>query len=322
MAKQESKKSDSRSSAKDVFSYLLMVSMLYVGVVSFITMLWQYTNVQFPDPLELYYNGSLEMIRGAISALVIVWPVMMGMSWLINKDIKNDKHKKNLWIRKWLLYLTLFISALTIIVDLISVTNNFLSGELTTRFALKIVIVLVVALAVFSYCMWELQRDVQEKTLIPKISATVTSVLIVAFVIIGFFIVGSPKSQRAVRMDNQRVSDLQSIQYQILNHWQQKEILPTNIEALKDPLYGVEMQKDPITGTAYEYVVTGELSFKLCATFSASSQMPGASYSTAPVMIDYSGYGRDMMNESWFHDNGYTCFDRAIDPELYKPIKN
>ena len=39
-------------------------------------------------------------------------------------------------MRKWLVYFTLFISAITIIVDLMIFVYNFLDGELTVKFFL------------------------------------------------------------------------------------------------------------------------------------------------------------------------------------------
>lgn len=310
-----------KSSARDVFSYLLLISMFYTGVVSFIALLWQYVNVLLPDPLDFYYTGALNIIRNSMSALIIVWPVVIGMSWLINKDIREDKDKKNLWIRKWLLYLTLFISAITIIVDLITLTNSFLGGELTTRFGLKVLIVLTVAVAVFWYYMWELKRDAVLKTQVTKIAAIVSAVLIAGFVVTGFFIVGSPKEQRAIKMDNQRISDLQIIQSQMIYYWQQKERLPQNIEALKDPLYGIDLPKDPVSGTNYEFILTGDLSFKLCATFDTVSRTDNQLGAISAPMIDYR-MGEKVVSENWLHDAGYTCFERSIDPELYKVNRN
>ncbi|HRH32483.1 MAG TPA: DUF5671 domain-containing protein, partial [bacterium] len=130
-----------RSTARDVFSHLLAIATLYVGVISFTTLCFQYINVKFPDLLNLYYSGALDTIRQAMAALIVVWPVFILMSWLIQRDIKADPDKHNVGIRKWLLYLTLFVTSITIIVDLVTLINYFLNGEITTRFILKVLVV-------------------------------------------------------------------------------------------------------------------------------------------------------------------------------------
>ena len=91
------------STAKDVFSYLLMIIMLYVGVVSFTAMIWQYINVAYPDVLNSSY-GAYDIIRNAISSLVIVWPVLILVSWMIGKDMRADSERQTVRVRKWLMY--------------------------------------------------------------------------------------------------------------------------------------------------------------------------------------------------------------------------
>lgn len=313
----EKPKHSSSSSAKDVFSYLLMIGMLYAGVISFIALLFQYINVQFPDYLEFYYSASTEIIRGTISALVIVWPVFLLVSWMIAKDLKKDALKSNVWIRKWMLHLTIFVAAITIIIDLITLVNNFLGGELTVRFGLKVLVILIVAALVFGYELWDLKRDTSQVTKLPLISAIIGSVLIIGWVIAGFFIVGSPSTQRSIKNDEQRISDMQTIQYRILDQWTQKGELPQSLSELEDPFYGFVEPFDPETSEPYTYNIISELSFELCATFERESMSDEKYLSRSYPMADFYGLGDSSM-DFWSHDIGYTCFERTIDPELYK----
>lgn len=307
----------SKSSAKDVFSYLLMIIMLYVGVIFFITLLWQYINVQLPDPLEFYYTQATSLIRGAISTLLVVWPVFLLISWSINRDLKTDRVKENIWVRKWLLYLTLFTAAITIIVDLISLTNSFLGGELTTRFVLKVIVILIVAIAVFWFYLWELRRNVIKNTHIHKLAAILSSALIVGWIIAGFFIVGTPKQQRDIRFDEQRVGDLQIIQSEILSYWVQKETLPPNLDALSNNITGYTAPIDPLTQEMYTYYIKANLEFELCATFATDSEETSIARGITNIEraypIEYMG-----KNDNWAHTKGNVCFTRTIDPDLYK----
>ncbi|MBU4314817.1 hypothetical protein KJ673_00225 [Patescibacteria group bacterium] len=309
----------SASSAKDVFSYLLMIGMLYTTVISFIALSFQYINVQFPDYLNFYYSGAVEIIRGAMSSLLIAWPVFILVSWMIAKDLKKDVQKSNVWIRKWMLHLTIFVTAITIIVDLITLVNYFLGGELSIRFGLKVVVILFVSALVFGYELWDLKRDVSLKNQLPLISTIIGSILVVGWVIGGFFIVGTPAVQRDIKMDAQRVSDLQSIQYRLIDEWTTKGEIPETVAELNDPIYGFTEPTDPETKESYVYLKTGDLSFELCATFEHSST-PGDSGGQYPVAYTSFNYFSNDAMDYWNHETGYKCFERTIDEELY-PIK-
>lgn len=305
------------SAAKDVFSYLLMIIMLYVGVIAFVAMIWQYINVAFPDLLNVSY-GAYDIIRNSISSLVIVWPVLIFVSWMIGKDLRADHEKQNIRVRKWLLYLTLFIASLTIIIDLITLLNSFLSGEITMRFVLKVLTILAVAIAVFGYYLWDLKRDASQITPITKRTAIGSSVLIIVSIVGGFFLVGSPMHQRAIRLDDQRVSDLQIIESQILNHWTQKGAIPKTLAELNDSLSGFTPPVDPATMQPYSYTVKGEHDFELCATFTnATSAEQANRYKATPMMYPYPVDGKGAP-DNWMHVAGTVCFTRSIDPLLYR----
>ncbi len=308
----EHKQGHSKSSAKDVFSYLFMIVLLTWGVISFSALLWQYINFSFPDVLQFSYQSITDIARNSMAGLIVTWPVFVLVSWVISKDLKANPSKTEIWVRKWLLYLTLFVCAIVSIVDLVMLLNNFLSGEVTARFILKALTVLLVAIAVFAYYLWELRRDASKKEHIQLTAAVLSSIAMLIAIISGFFIIGTPAHQRAIRLDEQRVNELMGIQGQVVNYWQQKEVLPATTAQLNDTINGYVVPADPITKAAYEYTVKGPLSFELCATFEEASLPNGAS--TQYESMYYSPMG---TTESWTHESGRACFERTIDPELY-----
>jgi len=302
-----------KSSPRDVFMYLLATITLYFSAFSVIDLLFGYINVGFPDALNPYYDAG-GAIRWSLALFIIIFPVYFWVSRFLFKDITADSGKRELRIRKWLLYLTLFLAALLIIGDLVVLIFNFLQGEITMRFFLKILSVLAVAGAIFWYYLYDLRRAAGEFS--TKARWFVRSVLVVWLVVIiaGFFVAGSPFKQRSVRFDSAKVSDLQNIQGQIINYWQQKSALPKTLANLNDSISGFAVPKDSQTGADYEYRTTGTLSFELCATFnlpSAAGQINGA----VPVYDPYNG-----RNENWMHDAGHQCFERTIDPQIYRPV--
>lgn len=154
---------EQKTSPKDVFMHLLAIITLYTSAAVFLVMIFQYINVLFPDPLE-FGMGSYALssahsaIRWSISSLIIVFPVYVLTSWFLNKNYSKTPAKRNLWIRKWLIYFTLFAAALIIIGDLVTLTNRLLEGEFTIRFILKVITVFFVSGSVFYYYFSDLRK--------------------------------------------------------------------------------------------------------------------------------------------------------------------
>ena len=144
-----------------VFLHLLAMAALYTSAVSFLVLIFQYINLAFPDILEgerYYRSGAYGLIRGSIASLIIVFPVYIWATWYLNKRYFASQELAQSKSRKWLVYFTIFIAALIIIGDLISLVYNLLEGELTARFLLKVLAVFFVAASVFTYYFWDLKR--------------------------------------------------------------------------------------------------------------------------------------------------------------------
>ncbi len=298
-----------RSTPKDVFLHLFNILTFYLSVIGFITLFIQYINAVFPDALNYYLTGIGDSVRVSSSIVLIAVPAYLLTAWLLSKDLALEPLKRDLKLRKWLVYFTLFVSAVTIIIDLITFVYNFLSGEITTRFFLKILVVLLIAVAVFGYYMWDLKRK-ELTSHIPKILSIILSVVMLVSVAAGFFIIGTPATQRNRRFDEQRVQNLQMLQDQVINQWTQKGVLPAQISLLNDTISGFVAPTDPKTKAAYEYRVVDQNAFEICANFETVND------SSQPLM---QGQYYDTYNQNWNHKAEHTCFSRKIDPELYKP---
>lgn len=312
---------------RNLFLHLLMIGALYAAVIGLLVLLFQYINVAFPDALAAPYAAILDSIRRAESVLLVVFPVFLFLSWLLERDMAADPAKRNSRVRKWLIYFTLFLSAVTIIVDLIILIYNFLGGELRAQFFLKITAVLAIAAAVFGYYFWELKRKEDTRAMTPRYVGIASAVVILAVVIAGFFIVGSPAAQRARRFDAERVSHLQMMQNEIINYWVHKEELPKTQDDLANTITGFSPPADPETKEPYEYRPTGPLSFELCAVFKTEAERLDPWYpqihEAKPIPLGYpdapSRIPAPAANDVWSHPAGNHCFSRAIDPAFYRP---
>lgn len=307
-----------KTTPKDFFLHLGAIAALYVSAASFIGLIFQLINRLFPDVASYYYaSGSYYSsgMRLAIAALIIAVPLYLYLTRMINKDMAMRPESAELSVRKWLTYLTLFAAGLTVAIDLVVVINSFLAGELTLRFILKIITVLAVAASIFSYYRFDLKR---EKTALQsqlKIAAWLTIAVVALSIIGSFLVIGSPFAARNAKLDDRRISDLQNIQWQIVQFWQQKEKLPATLDELADPISGYVVPKDPVSKTTYEYKATGARSFELCAVFSAKT--PEGTRDLPTVADPYA-----KNNETWTHEKGRHCFTRTIDPERYPPYTN
>ena len=317
-----------KTTPKDFFVFIGAMMALYASAVSLINLLFEIINALFPDPLSFSYDNFSSGMRWSIASLIIVFPIYIFLSWFINKDLTLNPLKKNLGVRKWLTYLTLFIAGVTIITDLILLINTFLGGEITVRFAFKVLSVLIVAGTVFAYYLYDLKRDVGQKSGKMKLLAWAVSFAVLASIVGGFFIMGSPFTLRMKRFDERRVNDLQNIQYQVVNFYQRKGSLPNNLDELKDPIAGFILPRDPNPADfvgynpgVYGYIKVSDLSFKLCADFSLANDLKidskGATRPTPVFLGD-----NFSINENWQHISGKQCFDRKIDKDLYPILKN
>lgn len=308
-----------KSSPKDVFIHLLSIIALYTAAGSFIALIFQYINLLFPDPLEVgYYYSFASTIRWSMASLIVVFPAYLFVMRMLAQDYAKHPEHKELRIRKWLVHFTLFVAAIIIGGDLISLIYNFLEGDLTMRFALKILTIFVVAGMIFYYYLRDLREGWRGAAL--KFIGYGTAIVVLVGILAGFFTAGSPFVARMRKFDDRRVGDLQMIQNEIINYWTQKSKLPLMVLDLRNSINGFAAPVDPKSGTAYEYKINSELSFDLCANFELSSSADAVGSGSAyPKAVSYGPYGQ--YDQNWDHGAGKECFNRTIDPQMYKPIK-
>lgn len=302
-----------KSSIRDFFLYLLAIITLFTCVWSFIALLFEYINEALPDMAASPNGADFYQIRISVSILLIMFPVYLGLTWFLRKDIIKNPEKRQFGGRKFFLNLTLFVAALTLIIDLITLVNRFLEGALTMHFFLKTLSVLVVAGSVLAYYFWDLRRETVPTSKPSKVLAIITAVVVLGGIIGGFFIVGTPSTQRLRVFDQQRVDNLSALSGEIRNYWSMYGKLPTKLNEVGKsfgPGFVLPLT-DPVTKKEYEYKVVSRLAFELCAEFDLPTQRWQDAYgNSAPIF-----YG-----ENWTHEKGHVCFKRAIDPAIYKPI--
>jgi hypothetical protein len=146
-------------SAREAFVYLVLFLCLYLSAWSFGALLFDLINRALPDVLRQYGSGNDNALQLSISMLVVSFPIFLWLSSLTGRWVSRDSEKRSSKVRKWLTYITLFIAAGIIIGDLITLFYNLLGGELTARFFLKVLVVLLIAGLIFGYYLWDLKQE-------------------------------------------------------------------------------------------------------------------------------------------------------------------
>ena len=141
--------------------------------------------------------------------------------------------------------------------------------------------------------------------------------MVIAVVVVGLYLAGSPNKERARRFDQQRLNDLQSITYAVDFFYDNNRRLPDSLSELATGSvkgqYYVSSIVDPESGVPYEYVVKGGADYDLCAIFALPSTEsdPSAPYPARPVPagIDSDGTSKPLMPVNpWEHPAGRHCF--------------
>jgi hypothetical protein len=303
---------------KDFFLWFGAMAFLYVSVFALIALIFSYLDYVYPDPLA-YYSG--DPYSGGISyymaVLIVLFPLCIVLMRIVHKSIEADPSRRDLWIRRWALYLTLFVAGVTVAGDLITLIMYFFNGDVTMRFALKVLVVLLVAGAGFVHFLADLRDYWQQNPSKSRIVGYAAGALVLITIGAGFFIIGTPWQAREYRYDSERISHLQNIQSEIINYWRSKEVLPKQLENLNNSLSSFYLPTDPKTHEAYEYSVLSPLTFELCATFAAETQPYAVEQRSVPVKYP----GEQGAPDNWHHMEGRTCFTRSIDRDLYPPYR-
>lgn len=293
----------SKTTPKDFFLWAAAMLTFYISIFSFIALVFDYINYAFPDPLHYYATDPYSSgVSYYMASLVVLFPLfLLFMRW-IYKDITRDSARAGVWVRRWALYLTLFIAGATLAGDLVTLVMYFFDGDITLRFALKVFVLLLVMGGVFLHFLADLRGYWQKNSAKARAVAFSSVVLVAATIIAGFFIVGTPWQARLYRYDVQKINDLQSVQSSVFSYWRTHNALPTSLSTLT--VSGYSIPEDLQTNQPYEYKVTGTSSFKLCAVFNAPIPIRTS-------LHKYQGIYSTQWN-TWTHGAGRTCFTRTI----------
>jgi len=310
------KKSSTVEVVLNLFSFILL------GIITTAlgTLYFKIIEHFFPDPLayNMYYygySGANNAIHYAMAALIIGFPLFVIALRMWFKKFREEENKVESNLTKWVTYLVLLVAAVVIVGDLITILYTFLQGEISIRFFLKGVTVLVLAGSIFGFYFLE-RKKVQYKVGVERTTFQVFGWgllgVIVLGIILGFAATGSPASERDRTFDSRRSSDLDELAMCVNDFATQFERLPSGLAELEKTgtLSYCANKRDPETTEPYEYRLVTPLdtteglstgAFELCATFA----LPSETRETTGYM--------DTLGSKWYtHDTGRNCFQEEV----------
>ncbi|MEY4195233.1 MAG: hypothetical protein RLZZ226_1601 [Pseudomonadota bacterium] len=146
------------SPARDTFLYLVLFTTLYISAYNLGSLLFDWLETLLPSP-ENTRELVWENVRMAIAGLSIALPIYACLSITLSAAIRQHPERRDSAARKWLTYITLFVTASLIIGDLISLVYTLIGGDGTPKYLLKFLIVGLINALIFWYYLFDMREQ-------------------------------------------------------------------------------------------------------------------------------------------------------------------
>ncbi len=324
---------------REFIIYLGYTISYLVVAISFIIFSFSFTNILFPETGS-YSSLGYQSVFGSLGVFTTAVLVFLAMVWVVFRLVQEKKTHPDSKPRLWLLQLGMFVGFVVLAITLAVLIKFFFSGEITARFLIKTAIVLVVGIDAVLFFRHESAKTIDTPKWISLGASIGAMIVMIAGIITTFVYLGTPNIARAIRYDQQRTNDLQSLQSTITNWYQSHGELPTDLATLKKQDYYQE-PRDPeyLKGKVYTYQVIDakKLQYQVCADFALASDNKfvirkdraefnnGRGSVPIPVVYDETQAGivsETSLENQWDHAAGKHCFDRVIDTKMYPFYNN
>lgn len=297
--------------AKDFAVQLGALISLYVSISFLLVLLFGIITLLFPAAGEGYYeySSATDGVRLGVALVVVFFPTYLILTRMVNQARRTSvEGSAYLGLTKWLVYLSLLAGGLVLLGDLATTIMTYLNGDLTLRFALKALSVLVVTGAAFSYYLMDVRGVwlVQEKLSI--YCGLAGSAVMLVSVAGGISLIDTPSQMRERKIDESQLQSLQSIQADIISYTQSHGELPKTLSEIEG---NPATYQAPEGRAAYEYTVT-DSGFSLCAEFALPSIDNDTRYA-------YWSEAVGVFNaNAWQHSAGKDCFERTVNMSVLR----
>lgn len=292
------------------FAFWYLLSLVALVFVSFSVgaIVFQIINKYVADVVTNVYESrvSMELLKFAISALIVATPLYFWMQSLIAKNLKSGELDKEMGVRKWLTYFILLIAAVVVLGYLIAVINSLLDGEIKAKFILKTLTVIAIATIVFSFYFYDIKREnvTQGKDKLITTYLFGSLLIIIAALSFAFLVIESPKEARNRRIDRQVIDNFYNINSAVDNYYVANKKLPENLQMLLaiDNNSLLESQLvNPLSKKNIEYKLVSDVQYDLCTDFLTDST-------------------KDEYRTQWKYKPGYDCITMTVYSASAQPL--
>jgi hypothetical protein len=142
--------------ARDAFYYLLNFITLGFWTTALGQLFYILIDRRFPSAVGPYsrsaYGGSLlSELAWELATVIVAYPCFVFVGRLIARENARRPDALESGVRAWITYVALVIAAVVVLMDAIWFINALLRGELTVKFVLDSLVLLVLGGGVFAY---------------------------------------------------------------------------------------------------------------------------------------------------------------------------
>lgn len=156
-------KNPSSHSMWDAFEHILLFISLYVFVTSLALLIHYLVDKwvpRFPGSRYLSYSSvGNTVLRGYLSAILVSYPLFVFFFLRITKRTFKNPELRKIKPRKTLIYLTLIITFIVSLINIISIVYSFLGGNVTGNFLAHFFVTFLISGIIFAYYLFQVRED-------------------------------------------------------------------------------------------------------------------------------------------------------------------
>jgi len=298
-----------QNSAKYAFFYALSLVALIFTSLSVGMIIFQIINKAMETPVGMFEGVfSSGALRFGLSALIIAAPIYYLVMRYIYGNLATGNLKKDARERVWLTYVILFISSVIMLGWMVATLNNFLNGEITSKFILKALTSVVIAGSIFTFYFYDIRREeTAGKNKIIRAYFYGSLFVVIASLAAGLYFNDAPAKVRAKNFDRQVMEQLDQTDAALNSYYIRNKALPESLtdllkEGSRDIFITDKTIRDPETDKVFSYKILAKDSYEICADFKISSK---------EAMEEDNN--QDYLLTRWAHEAGFQCFTKKAE---------
>lgn len=278
---------------------------LYASLSSLIALVFGIINVLLPDTAQ-YYGDSTGGMRFAIAALIVAFPTYLILTRLVHQWARGSADAVYAALTRWMIYISLLVGSAIFLGDLVAIIFTYLNGEITARFLLKALALVVIIGSALTYYFFDVRGYWSTHERQSIIAGIIAGIVVLVSLGAGFALIESPQEIRQQNIDQTQIQDVYDMTATVEGHYRLHDRLP---QSLSEAYGEIPVPQAPEDREAYSYRILDETrgTYELCATFAQASDSYSQARAIAPRFDPY------MSTE---HTAGRYCFTRRIPTQL------